>query len=119
MWVAHILVFASNLQGIHGAGSAKLARAKFGAQLGVGEGPTGSAYAIPTRYKKGDKFNNIPLAAIAISVAKFIEYAKQNPGEQFNVLKIGCGLAGYTEKQIAPMFKGAPPNCHLPIGWRN
>ncbi|MNG38660.1 hypothetical protein D3C84_1264440 [compost metagenome] len=47
-----------------------------------------------------------------------MDYARRNPDLVFNVTKIGCGLAGYLEQDIAPMFKGAPDNCQLPDGWR-
>ena len=45
-------------------------------------------------------------------------YANEHPALQFNVTRIGCGLAGYKDEQIAPFFKDAPLNCYLPIGWR-
>ena len=47
-----IFVFGSNLAGRHGLGAAKYARNNLGAVYGVGEGPTGECYALPT--KTGD-----------------------------------------------------------------
>ena len=109
-----IFVFGSNLAGRHGKGAALTAKNSFGAQYGVGEGRTGNAYAIPTKDKA-----LIPrsLPKIEQSVIKFLEYARSNPELAFRVTKIGCGLAGYSEQQIKPMFKDAPSNCQLPIGW--
>ena len=110
-----IFVFGSNLAGIHGAGSAKHARNHFGAELGVGKGRTGNAYAIPT---KSARFNVLPLKEIAGYVSEFIDYAIANPDLTFTVVKVGCGLTGYSEDQISPMFSVAPKNCNLPDGWR-
>lgn len=111
----HIFVFGSNLAGRHGAGSALHAAKNFGAQRGVGEGRTGDAYAIPT---KDRNLRVLPLADIRKSVDAFIEYALDHDMLQFDVVKIGCGLAGYREDEIAPMFALAPKNCVLPDGWR-
>lgn len=111
----HIFVFGSNLAGRHGKGAALTARQKHGAQYGVGVGPTGSAYAIPT---KDEHLMTLPLVRIALYVADFIAYARDHPATDFEVTRIGCGLAGHTDAQIAPMFAEAPANCHLPDGWR-
>jgi len=110
-----IFVFGSNLAGRHGKGAALFARQNHGAEYGVGIGRTGNSYAIPT---KGHSIKPIPLTSIAGFVMEFIAYARRNPELEFEVTKIGCGLAGYKESDIAPMFKDAPPNCHLPDGWR-
>jgi hypothetical protein len=110
-----VFVFGSNLAGRHGAGAALFARKNHGAMYGIGEGPTGNAYAIPT---KGRRLEVLPLDAIRDAVARFIEYATRHPETRFEVTRIGCGLAGYTDAQIAPMFAGAPVNCELPEGWR-
>jgi hypothetical protein len=114
--MSRIFVFGSNLAGRHGAGSALHAREHFGAQLGVGEGPTGQAYAIPT---KDADLQVIPLPEIRKSVRRFLTYAIKNPALEFEVVKIGCGLAGYHEADIAPMFAGAPQNVILPPRWRD
>lgn len=107
-----IFVFGSNLAGIHGAGSAHHARKFWGAIYGVGVGRQGDSYAIPTK----DKFiMTLPLADIKRYVADFLTYAKNNPELQFNVVEIGCGLAGFTPDQIAPFFKGYSSNVHLPL----
>ena len=110
-----IFVFGSNRAGIHGAGSARCAERLYGAKWGVGEGPTGRAYAIPT---KDENIKTLPLYKIKRHVDKFIEYATDHPEFTFKVTRIGCGLAGYEDKDIGPLFAGAPPNCTLPKGWR-
>lgn len=110
-----IFVFGSNLAGVHGAGAAKAAEDHFGAERGVGEGRTGKAYAIPTKSTLG---RVRPLREIEESVDLFLAYALRHPELQFFVTRVGCGLAGFSDEQIAPMFKGAPDNCSLPEQWR-
>lgn len=83
----------------------------WGAKYGVGSGVTGQAYAIPT---KGYKMEVLPLGEIKRRVNKFIRVAEAHSGTTFLVTAIGCGLAGYSPNQIAPMFKAAPKNCVLP-----
>lgn len=109
-----IWVFGSNLAGRHGAGSAAIAHVNFRAHYGVGEGATGRSYAIPT---KDRHLRVIPLDAVSNSVKGFIDYATANPATKFYVTRVGCGLAGYKDEQIAPMFKDAPLNCCLPDRW--
>lgn len=109
-----IFVFGSNLAGRHGAGSALHARQSWGAQYGVGVGRTGNSYAIPT---KGFKLEILPLDVVEKHVKDFISYAQENPSLTFQVVKIGCGLAGFKEEQIIPFFVSAPDNCQLPTGW--
>lgn len=113
--MSKIFVFGSNLAGIHGAGAALTARHQYGAILRVGEGRTGNAYAIPT---KDRNLYQRALADVGKSVQTFIEYAEQHPGLQFEVTRVGCGLAGFDPIQIIPLFKDAPDNCELPLGWR-
>jgi len=110
-----IFVFGSNLSGIHGAGAAKFALENHGAIWGIGIGPQGDSFAIPT---KDYRIRTLPLYHIESSVKFFMTYAKEHPELTFQVTRIGCGLAGYVDGQIAPMFKGAPDNCELPEGWR-
>lgn len=110
-----IFVFGSNLAGRHGKGAALEARNRYGAEYGVGFGRTGEAYAIPT---KDERLEPLPLARIRPYVNVFLAYAASHPEERFNVTRVGCGLAGYTDAEIAPMFATAPANCDLPSGWR-
>lgn len=111
---SEIFVFGSNLAGRHGKGAALTARLKYGAVYGVGIGPTGNAYAIPT---KDAQLRTLPLGVIEPYVREFINYARGNPQLRFLVTRVGCGLAGYDDSDIAPMFVGAPPNCELPVSW--
>lgn len=107
-----IFVFGSNLAGRHGAGAAKFARSHHGAVYGQGVGLQGNSYAIPT---KDFNIKTLPLQSIKPYVQAFLEFAEQNPGLEFFVTPIGCGLAGYSPEQIAPLFRGAPANCILPM----
>jgi hypothetical protein len=110
-----IFTFGSNLAGIHGAGAARDARVFWDAQAGVGEGHTGEAYALPTCDVPGRRRT---LKDIASSIARFRAYAEQHPELTFYVTRIGCGIAGYDDSDIAPLFDGAPSNVQLPKGWR-
>lgn len=110
-----IFVFGSNLAGRHGKGTALEALQKHGAEYGVGEGRTGQAYAIPT---KDHQLRPRSLGCIDLSVETFLRYARGHPELTFEVCRIGCGNAGYTDDEIAPMFASAPDNCQLPEGWR-
>jgi len=106
-----IFVFGSNEAGIHGAGAAKLAFDKFGAVWGVGVGHEGKTYAIPT---KDRNIKTMYLDVIYSYVKSFLKYAEENPNFTFLVTEIGCGLAGYNPKDIAPMFRFYPLNVVLP-----
>lgn len=106
-----IFVFGSNLAGIHGAGSALEARKKYGARQGKGEGLQGSSYAIPT---KDRELKSLPLGEIQSHVNKFLAYAAANQYVQFRVVAIGCGLAGFSYREIAPFFQNATGNVVLP-----
>ena len=110
-----IFVFGSNLAGRHGKGAALSALREHGAIYGQGAGPQGASYAIPT---KDEQLRTLPLIEIKHYVNVFLSYARYNPDLVFQVTRIGCGLAGYTDEQISPMFKEAPNNCELPEGWR-
>ena len=92
-----IFVFGSNFQGLHGGGAARIAHKQFGAEWGVGAGPTGQCYAIPTMDED--------IHDIRFRVFEFIDYAKEHPHLHFYVTRIGCGIAGFTDKQMAPLFR--------------
>lgn len=109
-----VLVFGSNKAGIHGAGAALAAKEKWGAVPGVGEGRRGNSYALPT---KDERIRTMPIEEVADAVKRFLEYAEGHPDDTFLVSRVGCGLAGFTDAQIAPMFRSAPSNCWLPMGW--
>jgi hypothetical protein len=113
--MSKIFVFGSNLHGIHGAGAAAFAHAERGAVMGVGVGLTGQSYALPT---KRTPWETLGLSEIQEYVDQFLEFARTHPELQFQVTRVGCGLAGYEDEDIAPLFQGAPENCELPKGWR-
>jgi len=113
--VRAIFVFGSNLAGRHGKGAARDAVDWWGALYGQGVGLQGSSYAIPT---KDERLRTLPLDTIQDYVEEFKRFAWSRPDLTFNVTRIGCGLAGYTDSDIGPMFKGSPDNVVLPEGWR-
>ena len=102
-----VFVFGSNIQGAHGGGAAWYAHKKFGAEWGVGEGLTGRTYALPTM--EGE-------ASLKHAVENFIACAKAHPGLIFLVTAVGCGIAGYTPDEVAPLFREATSleNVYLP-----
>lgn len=111
-----ILVFGSNEAGVHGAGAAKTAYEKHGARWGFSYGHMGDSFAIPT---KDDNIQTMPLNRIENYVKGFLAYAKGHPKLTFKVTRIGCGLAGLKDEDIAPMFIGAPKNCLFDQAWEN
>ncbi len=106
-----IFVFGSNLAGRHGAGAALLALKKFGAISGQGYGLMGQSYGIAT---KDERIQTLSLDRIQVQVNKFLRFAENNSEKTFLVTQIGCGLAGYSPKDIAPLFKGFSSNVILP-----
>ena len=94
-----IFVFGSNLAGAHGGGAARLAYNCFGAIWGQGVGLQGQSYAIPTM--QGG------VETIKPYVDEFIEFAINHPEYKFLVTRIGCGIAGFTADEIAPLFMKA------------
>lgn len=111
-----IFVFGSNESGRHGRGAAKTAM-KWGAKYGQAEGLHGKTYAIPT--KNASITKALSLNKIEIYVNTFIKFAKSRQDFIFLVTEIGCGLAGYKPKDIAPLFKDALclNNIRLPISF--
>ena len=108
-----VFVFGSNVYGMHCGGASEYAVNYFGAIMGQAYGPQGRSYAIPT--------DGPELQEIAVSILGFISYAKNNPEQLFLVTAIGCGTAGYSVKEIAPLFLDAVPitNICLPAEfWR-
>ena len=103
-----VFVFGSNLKGSHGGGAAAIAAKQFGAIWGQGVGMQGQSYAIPTMHGGIEK--------IKPYVDNFFEFAKQNPNLKFLVTRIGCGIAGFTEEEMAPLFAEASDveNVYLP-----
>ena len=110
-----IFVFGSNEAGIHGAGAALYAARYRGAKRGIGFGPVGQSFGIPT---KDMYLDTLPLRVIQYYVNLFLAYANSNKQLEFQVTQIGCGYAGYTQKQIAPLFELAPSNCLFDLAWK-
>ncbi len=106
-----IFVFGSNLSGMHGGGAAWVAYKKFGAIMGQGIGLQGQSYGIPTM--QGG------VETIRPYVDEFIDFAKSRPDLTFLVTRIGCGIAGFRDRDIAPLFEAAHDvdNIILPEGW--
>lgn len=106
-----IFVFGSNLRGMHGGGAARVAFQKFGAIWGEGVGLHGQSYAIPTM--QGG------VETIRPYVDEFIRFAQEHPELTFLVTRIGCGIAGFTDDDIAPLFEEAQDieNIVLPEEW--
>lgn len=94
-----IFVFGSNLQGLHLGGAARIAKDKFGAIMGQGYGLQGQSYAIPTM--QGG------VETIKPYVDEFIKFAIDNKNLTFYVTRIGCGIAGFLDRAIAPLFAKA------------
>ena len=107
-----IFVFGSNEAGRHGKGAALYAYRNHGAIYGQGIGLQGDSYAIPTKNKD---LITLPLETIESYVMVFIVFSMLHPDWDFIVTNIGCGLAGYTPEQIAPMFERRKdqPNLHF------
>ena len=103
-----VFVFGSNLQGLHMGGAARLAAERFGALWGQGVGLQGQSYALPTM--------NLSIEEIAKYVDEFIWFADQHPELTFLVTRVGCGIAGFRDEEIAPLFARAYslPNVYLP-----
>ena len=106
-----VFVFGSNLAGSHGGGAAYVAWRQFGAVMGQGVGLQGQSYAIPTM--QGG------VETIRPYVDEFIAFAKDHPELTFLVTRIGCGIAGFVDEEISPLFEKAHNvgNIVLPEGW--
>lgn len=104
-----IFVFGSNANGAHGGGAARTAYEKFGAVWGEGHGLHGQSYAIDTM----SGFDEL-----ACEVDKFLRFASDHAKLRFLVTEIGCGIAGYTVAQVAPLFAGAANNVVLPESFK-
>ena len=114
-----VFVFGSNTMGVHGAGAAKTAVQKHGAQFGKSYGHYGDSFAIPT---KDEWLETLPTEHIMYYVAGFLAYAKDKRKLNFKVTCIGCGLAGKTDKEMAELFMlgdvPPPKNCYFDEKWR-
>jgi len=130
-----IFVFGSNEGGIHGAGAAKEAYKNRGAQWGVAFGPTGECFAIPTKsviqlttrvmaadgeYRGPVVGPTLSLERIGMYIAGFIYYASFHSELDFQVTRLGCGLAGLDDEDVATIFLGenVPDNLYFDLKWK-
>jgi hypothetical protein len=128
-----IFVFGSNPEGIHGAGAARVALLKFGAEYGVGEGLTGNSYALPTkdlRVLKNNGLRSISEADIIKSIKKLYKVAEQNPDKTFKIAYRNKAdevtLNGYNGREMFMMFLQAtdesnsfPKNIQFSEEWKD
>ena len=97
-------VFGSNLAGEHSSGAAKTALEHFGALNGVGRGWSGQSFAIPTM---NEHLQQMPLSQIQHYIDDFKTYTKNHPKNKYFLTSIGCGIAGFRDEDIAPLFENA------------
>lgn len=109
-----VFVFGSNTRGAHGRGAARTALKHFGAIGGQGEGLQGRSYAIPT---KDDALHTLTITEVRDAVIRFLDFASSEPDTRFMVTRVGCGLAGFNDTDIAPLFENVPANVWLPRRW--
>ena len=100
-----VFVFGSNAAGHHGGGAAHVAWQNFGAEWGEGHGLHGRSYAIDTMSGR---------TAFADAAATFVSFAGQHPELTFLLTPVGCGIAGYTVEEVAPMFASVSENVVIP-----
>lgn len=109
-----IFVFGSNLAGLHGGGAARVAYKLFGAIWGQGVGLQGKSYGIPTMHGGINR--------IQPYIDEFVIFAEDHPEMHFLVTRIGCGIAGFKDEEIAPLFHRAVEleNVSLPLSfWKH
>jgi hypothetical protein len=108
------MVFGSNEAGRHGKGAALVAFKQYGARYGMSYGHVGDSFAIPT---KDRELRPLPISRIGQYVQGFLAYAAGHPELTFKVTRIGCGLAGFADREIAPLFVEATRNCLFDEAW--
>lgn len=112
-----VFVFGSNLAGNHGKGAALFAKTRRGAIHGNPKGLQGQSYAVPTRDRQ---IKTLPLSHVRANINEFLEFAADNQQHDFMITRLGCGLAGFRDADIIPIFEPALelPNTHLPGVWQ-
>ena len=108
--INEIFVFGSNGRGFHGGGAAATAMEKFGAKWGQAEGLQGQSYAINTMDGEEE---------LSIQIDRFLNFAENHPELTFLLTEIGCGIAGFSPKQVAPKFVKHPKNVILPNSFKD
>lgn len=112
-----LFVFGSNLAGRHGSGSARAAYDHYGAAMGVFNGHTGDAYAIPT---VDTAIQPLPIEVIGMYIDELHQFAKIYPNFNLFVTRLGCGIAGFTDEEVARQFANVSwtGNFDFPIEWK-
>lgn len=111
--MSKIFVFGSNREGKHWGGAARDAVNQYGAVMGQPEGLQGSSYAIVTKELRSF-MPAVTLPEVRVGVREFLAFARAHPELTFFLTAIGCGLAGFTVQEIAPLFRDAPANVEMP-----
>ncbi len=124
-----IFVFGSNTHGIHGAGAAAHALKNHGAEYGMGYGHYGNSFAIPTKGAKwyesslnGSRWvvgDSLDIRQIGMFAQGFLAYARAHPELTFQVTRIGCGLAGFKDSEMAALFVGGQNNILYDTAWQD
>lgn len=110
-----IFVFGSNEAGRHGAGAARTARIQYGAVYSIGYGHTGDCFAIPTL---DVNLKPLPTWKLPAYINGFLAYASGRPDLDFIVTRVGCGLAGLTDGNVAPLFRDSSDNVQFDEAWK-
>jgi hypothetical protein len=113
-----VWVFGSNTSGLHYGGAAKVALDLFGAKMKHSMGRVGNSFAIPTVAIEEDKFFTRNIRLIAPFINEFVRYTHINPDLNFFCTAIGCQIAGFSPKEIAPFFKDCNTNVSFPDTWK-
>lgn len=114
IYTGGVFVFGSNLSGRHGKAAALEARQKHGAVYGKHVGMQGNSYAIPT---KDASLRPLQIELIESYIEDFVEFTIRNKHYSFYVTAVGCGLAGFKDGEIAPLFSNAH-RCVFPLSWK-
>lgn len=96
-----IFVFGSNLLGHHMGGAARTARRVFNAEMGVAEGLTGCAYALPTL---DEDMRQVALEALRASFRRLLLFALDHPMLTFYLTEVGCGIAGWSAEEVSALL---------------
>lgn len=96
-----IFVFGSNLLGHHMGGAARTARRVFNAEMGVAEGLTGQAYALPTL---GEDMRRVAPESLRASLARLLRFALEHPKLTFYLTEVGCGIAGWPVETVRELL---------------
>ena len=97
-----VFVFGSNENGYHAGGAARQALDRFGAVWGKAKGLQGQSYAIVTL---DEDMRQVPPSYILEQLTELNEFAGRNPGKEFLMTLIGCGIAGFRVEEIRDLCR--------------